>query len=393
MRTASKCYPLQPRGGVGMKTTVYILVLFCCLSVAHRAAAEQGGLIYAASGKLTPLVTSAVNNFRGVLEGSTIIVMNLDGDEQTELAKIESFLAGKKGFKDTPKTVESIRRQFRRDKTGFSYPIWLRNDRSANVNACVLAVKQRGQPSHTSMISMKIYKPLITGNWVRPLDGEVIQASIIAHEMYHCYEYLSGSMMDYLEKQYKTRSSYASHLSESAADAYAALYVLQKYNALTTVRMQMEFRRIGMLNSDVEHNTWLTVEQVLKSFNREQLLMMAPEELILLAAAIRDDKAMNENSFVALKKSSIELTRAYLSLLSGLPSLDLKEEKIQLMIEEAMLMDDLPLDPRLTAHVLNEITASFYTIGAGRAVSSNIFQSLVAHYAPKEISRLRFLDD
>jgi hypothetical protein len=123
-------------------------------------------------------------------------------------------------------------------------------------------------------------------------------------------------------------------------------------------------------------------------FNREQLAMMTPEHVIRLAAAIRDATVMDEQTFVALKKSSIELTGAYLSLLSGLPGLDLKREQNRLLVETAMLMDDAPRDGRLTARVLDEITASLYKVGAGRAVSSNYFQLLVGRYAMKESPRL-----
>lgn len=387
MRTLASISRFSQGTRACMQTALYVLALFCCLVTSQRAAAEQGGLIYAESGKLTPLVKSVVNNFKPLLKGSTIIVVNTDGDEQRELAKVESLLAGKKGIADAPRIVESIRAQFRRDKTGFSHPIWLTDNR-AQGNACVLAVRQNGQASYTSLVSRKIDEPLISGNRVRPLDGEVIRASVIAHEMYHCYEYLSSSMMDFWGKALETRMAYAMHRSESAADAYATLYVLQHYDALTTLRTLMEFRRIGMLNSDVEHNTSLTVEQVLKSFNRDRLAMMTPEELILMAADIRDDKVMAEKTFVSLKKSSIEITGAYLSLLSGLPGLDLKREKNQLLIETAMLMDDAPRDGRLTARVLDEISASLYKVGAGEAVSSKYFQPLVGRYAMKVNPRL-----
>ena len=387
MRTLASMRRFSQGAGVGMKTALYLLALFCCLAAAQPAAAAQGGLIYAESGELSPLVKSLVNNFQGLLEGSTIIVMNTDGDEQHELAKVEAFLAGKKGFAEVPQIVASVRTQFRRDKTGFSHPIWLTYN-GAHGNACVLAVRQNGQATYTPLVSKKIDTPLIAGNRVRPLDGEVVQASVIAHEMYHCYEYLRGSMTAFWQQALETRLAYATHRSESAADAYAALYVLQNYDDLTTLRTLMEFRRIGMLNSDVEHNTSRTVEQVLKSFNRDQLAMMTPEELILMAADIRNDTIMDEKTFVALKKSSIEITGAYLSLLSGLPGLDLKRGETQLLTETTMLMDDAPQDIRLTAHVVDEISASLYKIGAGKAVSSKYFQPLVKRYAMKVNPRL-----
>jgi hypothetical protein len=387
MRTPASISRFSQGEWVGMKTALSALALLCCLVAGQPVEAAQGGLIYAESGKLSPLVESVVKNFQGLLDGSTIIVVNTDGDEQRELAKVESFLANKKGVAEAPQIVESIRKQFRRDKTGFSHPIWLTDD-SAQGNACVLAVRRNGQASYTSLVSKKIDTPLIAGNQVRPLDGEAIQASVVAHEMYHCYEYLRGSMTTFWEQALRTRLAYAMHRSESAADAYAALYVLQNYDALTTLRTQMEFRRIGMLNSDVEHNTSLTVEQVLKSFNRDQLAMMTPEELIRLAADIRDDNVMDEQTFVSLKKSSIEITGAYLSLLSRLPGLDLKKEKTQLLIETMMLMDDAPRDSRLTARVLDKISASLYKVGAGEAVSSKYFQPLVEQYAMKTNPRL-----
>jgi hypothetical protein len=62
-------------GGINMKSTAYIFTLFYCLAAAQHAAA-QDGLIYAASENLSPLVKSVVNNFKGLLNGSTIIVLN-----------------------------------------------------------------------------------------------------------------------------------------------------------------------------------------------------------------------------------------------------------------------------------------------------------------------------
>lgn len=375
-----------------MKTAVAVFALYCCLSVAQGIAAEQGGLIDTGSGEVSPIVESVVNNFRMLLEGSTIIVVNTDGDEQRELAKVKSFLAGKKRFSDAPEILESVKKQFRTNKTGFSHPIWLSDD-SAKGNACVLGVRQNKRLSYTSLVSAKIDQPLITGNGVRPIDGEVIHASIIAHEMYHCYEYLNGSMVDFWGNAIKMRMAYAMHRSESAADAYAALYVLRNYDAMTTLRTLMEFRRIGMLNSDVEHNTSLTVESILKSFNRERLAMMSSVELVRMAADIRDEKVMDEKTFVTLKKSAIEITSAYRSLLSEFHGLGLKQGQQQLLIETAMLMDDAPQNIQLTTRVLNEITASLYKIGAGGAVSSRYFQPLLERFVIHASPKLRIAAD
>ena len=362
-----------------MKSTAYIFTLLYCLAAAQHAAA-QDGLIYAASVKLSPLVMSVVNNFKGLLDGSTIIVLNTDGDEQQEMAKVQSFLVGKEGVTESPQIIESIRTQFRHDKTGFSHPIWLTYN-GVKGNACVLATRMNGQRDYTSMVSKKIDGPLIGGEPLMPLDSEVVQASVIAHEMFHCYEFMRGSRSAFWEQASQTRLSYAMHRSESAADAYATLYTLQHYDALTTLRTLMEFRKIGMLNSDVEHNTSLTVEQVLKTFYTNQLAMLTPGELVLMAADIRDASVMDEQAFVVLKKSSLELTGAYFSLLSGRPGIDIKEGEAQLMSETMMLMDDAPQDVRLTSQVLKVITASLYKVGAGMAVSSKYFQPLMERYA------------
>ena len=364
-----------------MKSIAYIFTLYYCLAAALPAAA-QDSLIFAASENLSPLVKSVVNNFKGLLDGSTIIVLNTDGDEQQEMAKVQFFLAGKEGITETPKIIESIRTQFRRDKIGFSHPIWLTYN-GVKGNACVLATRLNGKRDYTSLVSKKIDGPLIAGEPLMPLDSEVVQASVIAHEMFHCYEFMRGSMTTFWEQALQTRPSYAMHRSESAADAYATLYTLQNYDALTTLRTLMEFRKIGMLNSDVEHNTSLTVEQVLKTFYTNQLAMLTPGELVLMAADIRDANVMDEQTFVALKKSSLELTGAYFSLLSGRPGIDIKKGEAQLLTETMMLMDDAPQDVRLTSHVLNDITASLYKVGAGMAVSSKYFQPLMERYTLK----------
>jgi hypothetical protein len=365
-----------------MKTAVYLWALFFCLATAQPASAAQRGLIYAETGRGSPLVESVVNSFQTLLQDSTIIVVYVDGDEQRELAKVASFLKSKKIIEDAPQIVESIRKQFRRDTTGFSHPIWLTDD-SAKGNACVLAVRQNGQASHANLLSRKIDETLISGNHLRPLDGQVVQASVVAHEMYHCYEYMRSSMMTFWGEALESRLAYAMHRSESAADAYAALYVLQHYDDSNTARMLMEFRRIGMLNSDVEHNTAQTVEHVLNSFGKPQLARTAPEKLVLMAEQIRNENVMDEKTFVTLKKSSIEITRTYFSLLAGLPGLGIKKATAQLLTETMMLMDDAPYNAQLTATVVDEITASFYRIGAEAAVSSKYFQPLVARYAMK----------
>lgn len=339
------------------------------------------------SGEVSRIVESVINEFKMLMKDSTIIVVNTDGDERQELAKIESFLASKKGVVDAPKIMESVKKQFRTDKIGFAHPIWL-SDESANGNACVLGVRQNALASYTSLISAKIDKPLIKGNAVRPIDGKLIQAGIIAHEMYHCYEYMNGSMMDFWDKAIKMRTAaYAMHRSESVADAYATLYVLKNFDAMTSLRTLVEFRKIGMLNSDVEHNTSLTVERILSSFDREQFAKMSPAELIRMAADIRDDTVMDEKTFVAVKKTAIELTGAYRSLLSEFHGLGLKNGEQQLKIETAMLMDDAPQNIQLTRRVLNEITASLYEIGAGDAVSSRYFQPLLERYISTRTQR------
>lgn len=365
-----------------MKSVAYLWALFCCLATVHPTAAAQSGLIYAESGKVSPLVESVVNSFQTLLRGSTIIVVSVDGDERQEMAKIASFLESKKIVKDAPQIIESIRKQFRRDKTGFTRPIWL-SDNGAKGNACVLAVRQNDQASYVNLLSKKIDEALVSGNRLMPLDSEVIQASIVAHEMYHCYEYLRGSMVTFWEDALETRLAYAMHRSESAADAYAALYVLQNYDAVNTVRMQIEFRRIGMLNADVEHNTAQTVEHVLTSLNNRRLTRMATGRLILMAEDIRNDKVMDEQTFVSLKKSSIEITGAYISLLTERPGLNIKREKAQLLTEKMALMDNTPQNSRLTAYVMNEISASFHKIGARAAVSSKYFLPLMERYAMK----------
>jgi len=365
-----------------MKSVAYLWALFGCLAIVQPASAAQSGLIYAETGQVSPMVESVVNSFQTLLRGSTIIVVSIDGDERQEMAKIASFLESKKIAKDAPEIIESVRKQFRRDKTGFARPIWL-SDSNAKGNACVLAVRQNEQASYTNLLSKKIDEALVSGNRLNPLDAEVIQASIVAHEMYHCYEFLRSSMLAFWEDALASRLAYSKHRSESAADAYAALYVLQNYDAVDTVRMQIEFRRIGMLNSDVEHNTAQTVEHVITSFNNRRLIRMATGRLILMAEDIRNDKVMDEQTFVSLKKSSIEITGAYISLLPERPGLNIKREKALLLIEKMALMDDAPQNIRLTAYVMNEVSASFHKIGARAAVSSKYFQPLMERYAMK----------
>lgn len=365
-----------------MKPVAYLWALIFCLVIVQPASAAQDGLIYAETGKVSPMVESVVNSFQTLLRGSTIIVVSVDGDERQEMAKIASFLESKKIVKDAPEIIESVRKQFHRDKTGFARPIWL-SDSTAKGNACVLAVRQNEQASYANLLSKKIDEALVSGNRLKPLDAEVIQASIVAHEMYHCYEYLRGSMVAFWEDALASRLAYSVHRSESAADAYAALYVLQNYDAVDTVRMQIEFRRIGMLNSDVEHNTAQTVEHVLTSFNNRRLIRMATGRLILMAEDIRNDTVMDEQTFVSLKKSSIEITGAYISLLPERPGLNIKREKALLLIEKMALMDDTPQNIRLTAYVMNEVSASFHKIGARAAVSSKYFQPLMERYAMK----------
>ncbi len=363
-----------------------VFALLGCL-VASDSVAAPGSLLSAESGKVSPLVESVVNSFQMLLPDSTIIVVSTDGDERREMAKVASFLKGKSLDGNPQQIVESVRQQFRRDKTGFSHPIWL-SDTRARGNACVLGVQQDGQATHASLLSKKIGDALISGNRVRPIDAEVVQASIIAHEMYHCYEYLRGSMTDFWEDALQYRLAYATHRSESAADAYAALYVLQHYDALDTLRMLTEFRKIGMLNSDVEHNTSRTVEYVLASYNNSRLIRMVPGRLALLAEDIRNDRVMDEKTFVSLKKSSIEITGAYIGLLSERPGLNVKREKAQLLTEKMTLMDDTPQNSRLTAYVMNEISASLHKIGARQAATSKYFKPLMERYASRLVSEL-----
>ena len=372
------------RAMVVMTTAIFIWALFYCLVTAQAASAAQSSLIYEESGKVSPLVESVVNGFQLLLPDSTVIVLSTDGDERRELAKLASFLKSRNIIDDAPQIVESVRKQFRRDKSGFAHPIWL-TDYSARGNACVLAVRQNGQASYESLLSKKIDEALIAGKRLEPMDGEVIQASVIAHEMYHCYEYLKGSMTAFWEEALQSRLAYAMHRSESAADAYAALYVLRTYGAVDTVRMLMELRRIGMLNSDVEHNTARTVEYVLTTYNNRLLTRMAPGRLVLMAEDIRNDNVMDEHTFVSLKKSSIEITGAYINLLSGRSGLNIKREKTQLLTEKMALMDDTPQNVRLTAYVMNEISGSLHKIGAGPAASSKYFQPLMDRYARRSI--------
>jgi hypothetical protein len=373
-----------------MRTTVGVFALFYCFALTPDVAAAQEGPVATERAALAPGVESIVNNFKPLLKGSTIIVVNTDGDEQQELAKVESFLAGKKGGADTLEIMASVKRQFRTDTIGFSHPIWL-SDRSATGNACVLGVRQNTPASYTALVSEKIDKPLMKGTALWPIDSEVIQASIVAHEMYHCYEYMRGSMLDFWSNALQMQMAYAVHRSESVADAYATLYVLQHYDAMPTLRTMMEFRRIGMMNSDVEHNTSMTVEPILKHFKRHQLAMKSPAELIRMAAEMRDGTIMNEKAFVSLKKSAIEITGAYRGLLSEFQGLGLKKGKAQLQMESDMLLDDAPRDRQLTARVLSEITTSLYKIGAGSAVSSRYYQPLLQRYAIHEHPALRMV--
>ena len=363
-----------------MKTTLIIGLSLLGLVVAQPVSAAQNSLIYAESGKVSPLVVSVVNSFETLLRDSTIIVISTDGDERQEMAKVAAFLKSRKLTQDASNIIESIRQQFRRDKSGFAHPIWV-TEHNTKGNACVLAIRQNDQDNYTTLLSKKIDGPLVSGNRINPLDSEVIQASVIAHEMYHCYEYLRGSMTAFWEDALQTRLSYAVHRSESAADAYAALYVLQNYDAVDTVRMQMEFRRIGMLNSDVEHNTARTVEHILTAHNNRWLARMVPGRLVLMAEDIRNDKVMDENTFVSLKKSSIEITGAYINLLAERPGLNVKREKNQLLNEKMALMDDAPQNIRLTTYVMNEISSSLHKIGARAVATSKYFRPLMDRYA------------
>lgn len=354
------------------------------LALAKPAAAAPNGLISAESGKVSPLVESVVNSFQTLLRDSTIIVMSTDGDERREMAKLGAFLKSRNAGADTAQIMESVRKQWRRDQTGFAHPVWL-SENGARGNACVLAVRENEPGTHATLLSKKIDDALLTGNHLRQIDGKVIQASIIAHEMYHCYEYLRGSMAAFWGEASQTRLTYAMHRSESAADAFAALYVLQNFDAVNTVRMLMEFRRIGMLNSDVEHNTARTVEHVLTAYNNRLLPRMAQGRLVLMAEDIRDEKVMDEHTFVALKKSSIEVTGAYFGLLTERPGLNIKRAKAQLLHEKMALMDDAPQNQRMTAYVMNEISGSLHKIGARSAAASKYFQPLMERYTRRSI--------
>ncbi|MBT9567922.1 MAG: hypothetical protein IV085_06450 [Thiobacillus sp.] len=367
-----------------MKPAAYSFVGFVCLCMLPSVVFAQRELISAESGRVAPLVESVVNDFQILLRESTIIVLSTDGDEQREMAKLGAFLKSRNVVEDAPQIMASVRKQLRRDKTGFSHPIWL-TDHSAKGNACVLAVRQNESGAPAALVSKKIGDALISGKRLKQTDGDVIQASIIAHEMYHCYEYLRAPMTAFWEDAMRSRLTYAMHRSESAADAFAALYVLQNYDAVDTVRMLMEFRRIGMLNSDVEHNTARTVEHVLTAHNNRLLPRMAPGRLVLMAEDIRNEKVMDENTFVALKKSSIEITGAYINLLPESGGLNLKHEKAQLLSEKLALMDDAPQNVRMTAYVMNEISGSLHKIGARTATSSKYFQPLMERYTRKPI--------
>lgn len=367
-----------------MKRSFHSWAVLACLCMMPSVAAAQRGLISAESGKVAPLVESVVNDFQILLRDSTIIVLSTDGDEQREMAKLGTFLKSRNIVEDAPQIMESVRKQFRRDKTGFSRPVWL-SDHNAKGNACVLAVRQHESGSHAALLSKKIGDALISGRPLKQIDSEVAQASIIAHEMYHCYEYLRVSMTAFWEEAMQSRLTYAMHRSESAADAFAALYVLQNYDALNTVRMLMEFRRIGMLNSDVEHNTARTVEHILTTYNNRLLPRMAPGRLVLMAEDIRNEKVMDENTFVALKKSSIEITGAYINLLTERNELNIKREKALLLSEKLALMDDAPQNVRMTAYVMNEISGSLHKIGARAATSSKYFQPLMERYTRRPI--------
>ena len=366
-----------------LRAAFWLGVLLAGLIAQTPSWANPHGLIHPASGRVSPLVESVVNSFQPLLRDSSIIVMATDGDESREMAKLAAFLKGR-NVGDEAQLMASVRKQWRRDKTGFARPIWV-TDAGTKGNACVLAVRENGSGTHTALLSKKIDGALLTGDRVSPLDSEAVRASVIAHEMYHCYDYLRGSMASFWEDASKTRLAYSMHRAESAADAFAALFVLQQYNAADTVRTLMEFRRIGMLNSDVEHNTSRTVEHVLTAYNNRLLPRMAAGRLVLMAEDIRNERVMDEATFVALKKSSIEVTSAYIGLLTELPDVNVKREKAQLLRERLALMDDGPQNVRLTAYVMNEISGSLHKIGARRAVSSKYFQPLMERYASRRI--------
>ncbi|MFP5418086.1 MAG: hypothetical protein ACLGHA_02925 [Gammaproteobacteria bacterium] len=358
--------------------------LAACLCMTPPLAAAQRALISAESGKVSPLVESVVNSFQLLLRDSSVIVLSTDGDEQREMAKLAAFLKSRNVTEEGPQIMDSVRKQFRRDTTGFARPVWL-SEHSAKGNACVLAVRQNEAGTHSALLSRKIGDTLISDQRLKRVDSEIAQASIVAHEMYHCYEYLRVSMTAFWTEALQSRLTYAMHRSESAADAFAALYVLQNYDAVNTVRMLMEFRRIGMLNSDVEHNTSQTVEHVLATSNNRMLSRMAPGRLVLLAEDIRNEKVMDEDTFVALKKSSIEVTGAYINLLTERPGVNVPHEKAQLLGEKLALMDDAPQNVRMTAYVMNEISGSLHKIGAKAATSSKYFRPLMERYARRPI--------
>lgn len=374
----------MPGGWADTRRAFYSWMVFVCLCLLPQIANAQRGLISAESGRVSPLVESVVNGFQILMRDSTIIVLSTDGDEQREMAKLDAFLKSKNMVGDAPQIIDSVRKQFRRDKTGFSRPIWV-SDHSAKGNACVLAVRQNESGSHSAVLSKKIDDALISGKRLNPTDSDVIQASIVAHEMYHCYEYMRVSMTAFWEEATQSRLTYAMHRSESAADAFAALYVLQNYDAANTVRMLMEFRRIGMLNSDVEHNTARTVEHVLTTYNNRLLPRMAPSRLVLMAEDIRNERVMDEPTFVALKKSSIEITGAYVNLLTERSGFNVKHEKAQLLNEKLALMDEAPQNSRVTAYVMNEISGSLHKIGARSATTSKYFQPLMERYTRRLI--------
>ena len=367
-----------------LRVALASLLLLGGLVLASPSPAAQSGLISAESGKVSPLVESVVNSFQMLLRDSTIIVMATDGDERREMAKLGAFLKSRNVGDNASEIVESVRRQWRRDQTGFAHPVWL-SENGTKGNACVLAVRENAPGTHAPPLSKKIDEALLTGNRLSQIDSDVMRASIVAHEMYHCYEYLRGSMAAFWGEASQTRLTYAMHRSESAADAFAALYVLQHYDAVNTVRMLMEFRRIGMLNSDVEHNTARTVEHVLTAYNNRLLPRMAPGRLVLMAEDIRNEKVMDEHTFVALKKSSIEVTGAYFGLLTERPGLNIKRARDQLLQERMALMDDAPQNLRMTAYVMNEISGSLHKIGARRATASKYFQPLMERYTRRPI--------
>jgi hypothetical protein len=271
----------------------------------------------------------------------------------------------------TSETLDIVAYKLRQFKTGFAYPVYS-SETATEGNACVVADNHHNTADETAaLLAGSVVAKYVLGGRMPALKREDVLENIMHHELFHCHDALSMSLVEVGTRIARDGAAYFAYQAESGADAYASLHYLRKGGDKRLLRQIRDFRTLNLLNGDAAHYTSRAIDHIVWNYDARRLQGMSTRELIALARAIRDETALTPSEFAQVTQASSQFRQALVRAAGEATRRD-ADELVNLVY-------DVPLDAEFASQLILQVRGALHGLG-GDIRSGNAFHTVFNRY-------------